>query len=47
MNLPGVAVSAPSITEKDRADVAFAVESGLEYLALSFVRSAADIAQLR
>ncbi|HEY9516711.1 MAG TPA: pyruvate kinase, partial [Gemmatimonadaceae bacterium] len=47
MNLPGVAVSAPSITEKDRADIAFAVEMGLEYVALSFVRSADDIASLR
>jgi pyruvate kinase len=47
MNLPGVAVSAPSITEKDWADVAFAVEHKLEYLALSFVRRAADIAELR
>jgi pyruvate kinase len=47
MNLPGVAVSAPSITEKDWADVAFANEHKLEYLALSFVRRAADIAELR
>ncbi|HKO15360.1 MAG TPA: pyruvate kinase [Gemmatimonadaceae bacterium] len=47
MNLPGVAVSAPSITEKDREDVAFAVEQSLEYLALSFVRRAQDIAELR
>ena len=47
MNLPGVAVSAPSITEKDWADVQFAVEHGLEYLALSFVRRAADIAEVR
>ncbi|MFN8581505.1 MAG: pyruvate kinase [Gemmatimonadaceae bacterium] len=47
MNLPGVNVSAPSITEKDRADVRFAVEQGLDYLALSFVRRAEDIAQLR
>ena len=47
MNLPGVAVSAPSITEKDWADVAFAVEHQLEYLALSFVRRAADISELR
>jgi pyruvate kinase len=47
MNLPGVAVSAPSITEKDWADVAFAVTHQLEYLALSFVRRAADIAELR
>jgi len=47
MNLPGVAVSAPSITEKDWADVDFANEHKLEYLALSFVRRAADIAELR
>jgi pyruvate kinase len=47
LNLPGVAVSAPSITEKDRADVAFAAEQGLDYVALSFVRRADDIAQLR
>ena len=47
INLPGVAVSAPSITEKDWADVAFAVEHDLEYLALSFVRRAQDIAELR
>jgi pyruvate kinase len=47
MNLPGVAVSAPSITEKDEADVAFAVAQRLEYVALSFVRRAADVEQLR
>src|ERR1043166_4143945 len=47
INLPGVQVSAPSITEKDREDVAFAVEQGLEYVALSFVRKAEDIAGLR
>jgi pyruvate kinase len=47
MNLPGVAVSAPSITEKDAADVAFAVEQQLDYVALSFVRRAADVEQLR
>jgi pyruvate kinase len=47
MNLPGVAVSAPSITEKDWADVEFAVAQQLDYLALSFVRRAADIAELR
>jgi pyruvate kinase len=47
MNLPGVAVSAPSITDKDRADIAFAVEQQLDYLALSFVRRAEDIASLR
>ena len=47
INLPGVTVSAPSITEKDREDVAFAVEQGIDYLALSFVRRAGDVAELR
>ncbi len=47
INLPGVQVSAPSITEKDREDIAFAVEQELEYIALSFVRRAQDIAELR
>jgi pyruvate kinase len=47
MNLPGVQVSAPSITDKDREDAAFAVSQDLEYLALSFVRRAQDIAELR
>jgi pyruvate kinase len=47
MNLPGIAVSAPSLTEKDRADLAFAVEHDLDALALSFVRRAQDIEELR
>jgi pyruvate kinase len=47
INLPGVQVSAPSITDKDRADAQFAVEQGLDYLALSFVRRADDLATLR
>lgn len=47
MNLPGVDVSAPSLTEKDRADVVFAVEQDLDYLALSFVRRADDLRLLR
>jgi len=47
INLPGVHVSAPSITDKDREDVTFAVKQDLEYLALSFVRKAEDITQLR
>jgi pyruvate kinase len=47
LNLPGIHVSAPSITEKDRADIAFAIEQGLDYLALSFVRRAEDIEDLR
>jgi pyruvate kinase len=47
MNLPGVQISAPSLTEKDLADVAFAAEQGVDYVALSFVRRAEDIAGLR
>ena len=47
LNLPGVQVSAPSLTEKDIADVAFAVAQDLDYLALSFVRRAEDITSLR
>jgi pyruvate kinase len=47
MNLPGVHVSAPSITEKDRADIEFAVKQEVDYLALSFVRKAEDLAILR
>ncbi len=47
INLPGVQVSVPSLTDKDREDVAFAVDQGLDYLALSFVRRAQDIAELR
>jgi pyruvate kinase len=47
MNLPGVQVSAPSITDKDKADVVFAVEHELEYIALSFVRRAEDVHSLR
>ncbi len=47
MNLPGIAVSAPSLTEKDKADLAFAVEHELDMVALSFVRRAQDIDELR
>ena len=47
MNLPGIQVSAPSITDKDIADIHFAVEQQVDYLALSFVRRAEDIEGLR
>ena len=47
MNFPGVLVSAPSLTEKDHVDVKFAITQDVEYLALSFVRRAADVEQLR
>ncbi len=47
MNLPGIDVSAPSLTDKDREDIAFAIEKDLDYIALSFVRRADDIRALR
>lgn len=47
MNLPGVNVSAPSLTPKDREDVEFSLKLGVDFLALSFVRRAADVAELK
>ena len=47
INLPGVAVSAPSLTGKDAADLELAVELGADYVALSFVRKPEDVAELR
>ena len=47
INLPGTEVSAPSLTDKDRKDAAFALDAAVDFLALSFVRRAADIEQLR
>ncbi len=47
INLPGVKVSAPSLTDKDKADAKLALELGVDFLALSFVRSAEDILDLK
>jgi pyruvate kinase len=47
MNLPGVAVSAPALTEKDCDDARFALALGVDALALSFVRSPEDLKDLR
>ena len=47
INLPGVSVSAPSLTEKDRRDAEFVLGLGVDYVALSFVRTADDIQVLR
>jgi pyruvate kinase len=43
INLPGVKVSAPALTEKDRRDLAFGLKIGVDFIALSFVRSADDV----
>jgi pyruvate kinase len=47
INLPGVKVSAVSLTEKDIADARFGIEQNVDYIALSFVRTASDIRRLR
>ncbi len=47
MNLPGVAVTAPALTEKDVQDLGFGLENDVDYVALSFVRSASDIFTLK
>jgi pyruvate kinase len=47
MNLPGMKLSTPSITEKDFADLEFLIEHRVDYIALSFVRSPEDVRRLK
>ena len=47
MNLPGVRLSAPALTAKDRKDLAFGIANGVDYVALSFVRKAADVEEAK
>ncbi|MAY36875.1 MAG: pyruvate kinase [Spongiibacteraceae bacterium] len=47
VNLPGIRVNLPAITEKDRRDILFAMEQEVDFIALSFVRSADDIRELK
>src|SRR5256886_3877631 len=47
VNLPGVPVPIPSLTRKDMDDLDLALELGVDFIALSFVRSAADVRDLR
>jgi len=47
VNLPGVPLPIPSLTPKDLTDLEWALETGVDFVALSFVRSAADVRGLR
>jgi pyruvate kinase len=47
VNLPGAQLSLQSLTEKDLIDLAFGLEQGVDAIALSFVRSASDVARLK
>ena len=47
VNLPGIRVNLPAITDKDRRDIEFGMQQGVDFIALSFVRQADDIHELR
>ncbi len=47
VNLPGIRVNLPAITKKDRADILFGLEQQVDFIALSFVREAEDIRELK
>jgi len=47
INLPGVALSIPALTEKDRKDLEFGLDHGVDAVALSFVRTAADVSMVK
>ena len=47
VNLPGIRVNLPAITKKDQADILFGIEQQVDFIALSFVREAKDVRELR
>ena len=47
VNVPGVAISLPGITEKDANDIRFGIEQGIDFIAASFVRRASDVLEIR
>ena len=47
VNLPGVSVNLPGITEKDAADIRFGIEQDVDFIAASFVRRASDVLEIR
>ena len=47
INLPGVDVSAPALSDKDKIDIGFALRHGLDYVALSFVRRPEDVLEAK
>jgi pyruvate kinase len=47
INLPGIALSIPALTEKDRKDLEFGLSHGVDSIALSFVRTAADVSMVK
>ncbi|QHT60126.1 pyruvate kinase [Paenibacillus lycopersici] len=47
VNVPGVHISLPGITEKDAGDIVFGIEQGIDFIAASFVRKATDVLEIR
>ncbi|WP_054957051.1 pyruvate kinase [Paenibacillus dakarensis] len=47
VNVPGVNISLPGITEKDANDIIFGIEQGIDFIAASFVRKAGDVQEIR
>ncbi len=47
VNVPGVSVKLPGITEKDAQDILFGIEQGVDFIAASFVRTAKDVLEIR
>ncbi|MCS6842276.1 MAG: pyruvate kinase [Roseiflexus sp.] len=47
INLPGVEVSSPALTDKDRSDLLFGLTQGVDYVALSFVRRVSDLVEVK
>ena len=47
INIPGVSIALPALTDKDREDLRFAVDNDFDFVAASFVRRAADVAEIR
>jgi len=47
VNVPGVKISLPGITDKDAADIVFGIEQGIDFIAASFVRKASDVLEIR
>ncbi|MGM0378325.1 MAG: pyruvate kinase [Bacillota bacterium] len=47
VNVPGVSINLPAITEKDRKDIIFGINNGIDYIAASFIRKASDVLEIR
>lgn len=47
VNVPNIKISLPAVTEKDKADIIFGIENGVDFVAASFVRKSADVLEIR